>query len=170
MPSTSRRWFIPNTRPVDPSPSQSSGVIRTIWPAPAGNPNPKFEMYSLPSGPGIGGGLKKKQHPRTKGLAVGSASPVAITFDDPEGSMRRTCPINGIGIPAAGLISSTYMRSRLSKTMPSTVVKPVASVLIWPVGVILKTLELPGTRETSPDSRHRNCRNRREPSARCVPR
>src|SRR5947209_4521205 len=90
-------------------PGYSSGVMRTIWPAPAGNPNPKLETYRRPSGPKV--------------IAVGRASPPAITFEVPDGSKRRTRPMNGIGNPPAGLISSTYIRSLPSNTTPRTVVK-----------------------------------------------
>src|SRR6266568_7992047 len=87
-------------------------------------------MYSRPSGPKV--------------IPVGNVRPDTIVVNAPEADKRTTLPVPGVGkgLPPV-VFSNTYMRPRLSKVMPSTVVSPVANTLICPFGVILKILEEP---------------------------
>src|SRR6266478_8178660 len=101
--------------------------IRTICPAPGvGTPKPKFETYSLPSGPKV--------------IPVGKVKPEAtvVSVSLPLTHTTRPEPTAaGPGNPATVSVSKAYRRPRASKATPSTVVRPDAAALILPLGVIL---------------------------------
>jgi len=100
--------------------------MRTTWPMPGGNPNPKFETYSLPSGPKV--------------IAVGNVRPVATGSNVPLAVRRTTWPepaAAGPGKPGVVSVSRAYSRPWLSKLTHSTEVTPRPKTSICPLGVIL---------------------------------
>jgi len=75
-------------------------------------------------------------------MAVG---PDAMSVGLPDdGSIRITVRVLGVGNWFPPVFASTYSRSAESKARPRTVVSPLAAIVIWPVGVILRALEEPG--------------------------
>jgi len=69
-------------------------TIRTIVPNPiGGGPNPKFDTYSAPSGPNV--------------MPVGKKRFSAMIVAAPDGSIRTTRPVLGVGSPGAVIDSST---------------------------------------------------------------
>src|SRR5664279_4534278 len=119
------------------APTYEFASIRRTWPNPGiVGPKPWFETQSAPSGPIV--------------IPVGNVSPETMVVFAPDGSIRTMSPVPGVGAPAWFEVSSTYMRWRLSKASPRTVVRPVAQGFSCPLGVSLQTVCVPGATGTMP--------------------